>query len=202
MNFLAHIYLSGDNDDIRMGNFIGDYVKGRDHQNFSPMVQKGIILHRKIDFYTDSHPIVRNHKAFFHSKYHKYAGIVTDIMYDHFLSNEWHLFSDVDFDEYVDNVHEWLRNNLDTMPLEMKKFVPHFIRNNWFRSYRTVEGIESVLIGMSKGTSLPAEFEFAIFILRKHYYEFRHDFLKFFPQLIEYIEKESNEYVEQKAKED
>ena len=191
MNFLAHIYLSGNDDDIRLGNFIGDYVKGRDHQNYPAMVQRGILLHRKIDYFTDSHPIVRSHKALFHSRYHKYAGIVTDILYDHFLSREWHMFSEVAFDIYVENVHEWLRNNIDSMPLEMKKFVPNFIRNRWLQSYLTIDGIQSVLIGMSKGTSLPPESEFGIFILKKHYGELQHDFFKFFPQLIEYVLKES-----------
>ncbi len=188
MNFLAHIFLSGNNDDIRLGNFIGDYVKGKDYEKYPPMIKKGIILHRKIDSFTDSHPIVRNHKQFFYERYHKYAGIVTDIVYDHFLSHEWYMFSDTDFNEYVNNTHAWLNNNIDLMPLEMKKFVPNFIRNNWLQSYRSVQGIESVLIGMSKGTSLPAEYEFAIFILKKHYAEMKHDFFQYFPQLVEHAE--------------
>jgi acyl carrier protein phosphodiesterase len=195
MNFLAHIYLSGDNDDVRLGNFISDYVKGRDHHNFPPMVQKGILIHRKIDFFTDTHPIVRKHKELFYPKYHKHAGIVTDILYDHFLSHDWHMFSDVAFDEYVDDVHVWLQNNMDAIPTEMKKFIPHFIKNSWLRLYRTIEGIESVLIGMSKGTSLPPEYEFAIHILRKHYNEMKHDFYKYFPELVEYIKIQSDEYV-------
>ena len=195
MNFLAHIYISGDNDEIRLGNFIGDYVKGKDHHNYPPMVQKGILIHRKIDFFTDSHPIVKSHKALFHSKYHKYAGVVTDIIYDHFLSHDWHMFSDIAFDEYVENIHNWLNNSIEDIPLGMRKIVPHFIRNKWLHSYRTIEGIETVLIGMSKGTSLPAEYEFAIFILRKHYHEIKHDFYKFFPELIEYIRVQSDEYV-------
>ncbi len=189
MNFLAHIYLSGNNNEIRLGNFIGDYVKGKDYNKFPDEVRKGIILHRKIDTFTDSHPIVRNHKKLFYSKYHKYAGIITDIIYDHYLAREWHMFSEVIFDEYTKNTHEWLLNNLDRMPLEMKKFVPNFIRNDWLHSYYTIEGIQSVLIGMSKGTSLPAEYEFAIYILNKHYNEIKDDFLKYFPLLIEHVKK-------------
>jgi acyl carrier protein phosphodiesterase len=189
MNFLAHIYLSGNSDEIRLGNFIGDYVKGKDYKNYPDEVRKGIILHRKIDTFTDAHPIVRNHKTFFYSQYHKYAGIITDIIYDHFLAQEWHMFSEVMFKEYIQNTYEWLQNNIDKMPLEMKKFVPNFIRNNWLQSYYSIEGIQSVLIGMSKGTSLPAEYEFAIYILRKHYAEFKKDFLVYFPLLIEHVEK-------------
>lgn len=190
MNFLAHIYLSGNSDEIRLGNFIGDYVKGRDHQNYPRQVQIGIIIHRKIDSFTDSHPIVRSHKEMFYPRYHKYAGIVTDILYDHFLAHEWHMFSEIIFDEYVENVHDWLRSNLDNMPLEMKKFVPNFIRNKWLHSYRTIEGIQSVLIGMSKGTSLPPEYEFAILMLRKHYGDIKHDFFRYFPELVSHVNNE------------
>jgi acyl carrier protein phosphodiesterase len=189
MNFLAHIYLSGNSDEIRLGNFIGDYVKGKDYNNYPDEIRKGIILHRKIDTFTDAHPIVRNHKTLFYSKYHKYAGIITDIIYDHFLAQEWQMFSEVMFEEYIKNTYDWLQNNIDNMPLEMKKFVPNFIRNNWLQSYYSIEGIQSVLIGMSKGTSLPAEYEFAIYILRKHYTEFKKDFLVYFPLLIEHAEK-------------
>ncbi len=189
MNFLAHIYLSRDNEEIRLGNFIGDYVKGRDYDKFPEMVRKGIILHRRIDSYTDSHPIVLQHKQLFYLRYHKYAGIVTDIIYDHFLSREWDRFSDINFDEYVDFINTWLYDSIDIMPLEMKKFVPNFIRNKWLQSYRTVDGIKSVLIGMSKGTSLPAEYEFAITILNKHYIELKHDFFNYFPQLVDFVEE-------------
>lgn len=192
MNFLAHLYLSGDNDEIRLGNFIGDYVKGKDYDKYPPAVKKGILLHRKIDSFTDMHPIVRKSKSYFYYKYHKYSGIIIDILYDHFLAHEWHMFSEINFDVYVENIHEWLRNNIDDMPLEMKKLVSHFMRNNWLKSYRSIEGIESVLIGMSKGTSLPAEYDYAIFILKKHYNELRHDFLNYFPELIEHVRAELN----------
>jgi acyl carrier protein phosphodiesterase len=189
MNFLAHIYLSGDSEEIRLGNFIGDYVKGKDYDKYPTEVRKGILLHRKIDTFTDSHPIVRNHKTLFYSNYHKYAGIITDIIYDHFLAHEWQIFSKVKFYDYTINTNEWLLKNIDKMPLEMKKFVPNFIRNNWLHSYNNIEGIQNVLIGMSRGTSLPAEYEFAIFILRKHYEELKNDFLIYFPLLIEYTAK-------------
>jgi acyl carrier protein phosphodiesterase len=194
MNFLAHIYLSGDSEEIRLGNFIGDYVKGKDYNKYPSEVRKGILLHRKIDTFTDAHPIVRAHKTLFYSNYHKYAGIITDIIYDHFLAHEWQNFSNVSFYDYTINTNVWLSKNIDKMPLEMKKFVPNFIRNNWLHSYNKIEGIQNVLIGMSRGTSLPAEYEFAIFILRKHYDEIKNDFLIYFPLLIEYTAKYLNEF--------
>lgn len=190
MNFLAHIYLSGENESIRFGNFIGDYVKGRDYNRYPAQVKSGILLHRKIDQFTDSHPIVRQHKSLFYNRYHKYAGIITDIMYDHFLAHEWYKFSEVNFNEYIENIYDWLKNNMAIMPAELKKIVPNLIHNNWLGAYRTVEGIESVFIGMSKGTSLPPEYKFAIFIIHKHYNELKHDFFSYFPELINFVKKE------------
>jgi acyl carrier protein phosphodiesterase len=190
MNFLAHIFLSGDNDEIKLGNFIGDFVKGNAYNNYSPLIRKGILLHRKIDSFTDSHPVVRQHKSLFYDKYHKYAGIIIDILYDHFLAHFWHMFSEVDFDTYVKEANEFLINNADAMPEELKKAVPNLLHNNWLYAYRTIEGIESVLIGMSKGTSLPPEYDYAIKILRKNYENIKHDFFNYFPQLMEYVQNE------------
>ena len=100
------------------------------------------------------------------------------------------MFSEVDFNEYVKSVNEFLLNNLDNMPPEMIKILPNLVHHNWLNTYKTIEGIESVLIGMSKGTSLPAESNFAILILRKYYGDIKHDFFNYFPQLIEYVKKE------------
>jgi acyl carrier protein phosphodiesterase len=190
MNFLAHIYLSGINDEIRLGNFIGDYVKGNAYNNYPPLVRKGLLLHRKIDYFTDSHAIVRHHKSFFYDKYHKYAGIITDIIYDHYLAHYWHMYSEVDFNTYVAGVYEFLMDNIDKMPPEMQKTVPNIIHNDWLGTYRSIEGIETILKGMSKGTSLPAEYIFAISNLRKYYDEMKLEFFNYFPQLIEYVNNE------------
>lgn len=190
MNFLAHLYLSGENDDIRLGNLIGDFVKGKDYDKYPPLVRKGILIHRKIDSFTDAHPIVRKHKTLFSPRFHKYSGIVTDIIYDHFLADEWLMFSDVKYEEYLDNVHEGLMSRLDMVTDEMQYFINKFVKNKWLKSYDNIEGIRSVLIGMSKGTSLPPEAEFGILILKNHYRELRHDFLDYFPQLIAYINEE------------
>ena len=89
MNFLAHIYLSGTDEKILVGNFMGDYVKGRDYLKYPEDIRKGLLLHRQIDFYTDNHPIVKNSKKRIESVYRKYSGIIIDIFYDYFLATNW-----------------------------------------------------------------------------------------------------------------
>lgn len=188
MNYLAHLYLSGDSEEITIGNFISDYVKGQDYAKYPSEIQKGILLHRKIDNFTDLHPIVRNSKTFFAPRYHKYAGVITDVLFDHFLINEWKQFSDYDFDAYVLDVHNLLKNYQEYLPEKVKHFLPYFLRNNWLKSYRTLDGLESVFIGMAKGTTLPDESAFAMKVIRDKYKILRRDFMDFFPQLVIYVE--------------
>lgn len=195
MNFLAHLYLSGDSDEIAVGNFISDYVKGQEYKSYPPQIQKGILLHRKIDGFTDSHPIVRQSKAYFAPRYHKYAGVIVDVLYDHFLATEWNKFSDYEFDAFVLDVHNLLKNNSEYIPEGVKRFLPYFIRNNWLISYKQLEGLESVFIGMPKGTSLPDESAFAMKVIRDKYKYLRRDFLEFFPQIKIYVEAQINQTV-------
>ena len=89
MNFLAHIYLSGDNDLIKIGNFMADGIRGKHYEYLPAEVQKGIVLHRAIDTYTDSHPIFRQSTKRLHHRYHHYAGVIVDVFYDHFLAKNW-----------------------------------------------------------------------------------------------------------------
>jgi acyl carrier protein phosphodiesterase len=190
MNFLAHLYLSGNSDEIKLGNFIGDYIKGKEYLKYPPLVRKGLLLHRKIDNFTDKHPIVRKNKKYFSSRYHKYAGIVTDIIYDHYLASHWHWYSDLSLGEFIEGTHEMLIDNYTVLPNGIKAILPYFIRNRWLKSYQTLEGINSVLIGMAKGTSLPDEAEFAMKVIRSNYNDIKNDFLNFFPELMRYVNSE------------
>ncbi|MCF6183790.1 MAG: ACP phosphodiesterase [Bacteroidales bacterium] len=101
MNFLAHIFLSGDNEAVKFGNFTGDWVKGKSYNNFPREIQKGILLHRKIDSYTDSHNTVKKSILKIRPAYGKYSGVVTDILYDHFLAQNWQIYSESSLKDYV-----------------------------------------------------------------------------------------------------
>ena len=188
MNFLAHIYLSGDSDEIKVGNFIGDYVKGRNYEKYPGLVRKGIVMHREIDTFTDLHPIVGQSKSHLKRRFRRYSGVIVDIFYDHFLASEWQMFSRHSLPQYVIDMYEILVSNYFILPNEIKTFLPFFIINNWLESYTSIEGIEGVLRRMTRRTSLPNETTFAISELRNNYSTFRDEFLRFFPELIEYVE--------------
>lgn len=190
MNVLAHIYLSGDSDDIIIGNYIGDYVKGRDYLKYPDQIRRGIILHRNIDAFTDKHPVVHRSKIHFSRKYHKYAGVVVDILYDHFLTKEWDTYSRRPMESITYQFYRAMVNNYNILPPKVQDRFPFFIINNWLESYKTSKGLRTVFNALSRRTSLPRETKFAIKSLKKNYYSLNEDFMEFFPQLIEYVEND------------
>ena len=190
MNFLAHIYLSGNNDLIKIGNFVGDWIKGNEFKKYVPDIQKGILMHRFIDSYTDNHPIVKKSKNRLNDKYHKYSGIIIDIFYDHFLAKNWQTYSPVILNDFISSLKESLLINMHHFSPEIQEFIPRFMKFGWMESYVTLEGIELVLQGMSRHTSLPDKTEDAIKILQVYYTNFENEFLEYFPQLIKRIEED------------
>jgi acyl carrier protein phosphodiesterase len=189
LNYLAHIYLSGANDEILVGNFIGDYVKGFELGRYTELVRKGIMLHRHIDSFTDTNIIVKRSKSRIMEKYHKYSGIIIDIFYDHFLVSNWLAYSAVPIHEFVLNAHGILSRYEEMLPEGVRLFLPSFIKNNWIQKYSTIEGIEDVLHRMSARTTLPEETDYAIRILREEYDKLDSEFSAFFPALINYVSR-------------
>jgi len=189
VNFLAHTYLSGCNEEIIVGNFMGDYVKGRNYLLFPEQVKKGILIHRDIDTFTDMHMITRRSKLMVAPRYSKYAGIIIDIFYDHFLASLWDDYSTLPLSEYVNRTYDLLKRNYQVLPDAIKNWFPTFLENNWMMAYTTVEGIELVLERMSANTSLPNHAAYAVEVLSDQYAVFRNDFLEFFPQMIEFLEE-------------
>jgi acyl carrier protein phosphodiesterase len=189
VNFLAHTYLSGGNEEIIVGNFMGDYVKGKNYILYPEQVKKGILIHRDIDSFTDMHLVTRRGKQRLASRYHKYAGIITDIFYDHFLASMWDSYSTLPLGDFVSRTYDLLKRNYKVLPDSIKRWLPTFLENNWMMTYASVEGIELVLERMSANTSLPDHSAFAVEVLRDQYSVFMDDFLEFFPEIVQYLEE-------------
>jgi len=184
MNFLAHIYLSFDDDEITIGNFIADSIRGNKYKHLPERVQKGIFLHREIDTYTDAHSIVRKSTKRLHKNYSHYSGIIVDIFYDHYLAKNWSSYSDVPLSIYVDNFYNLLEENYNILPDGVKRMMPYMIADNWIYNYSKMEGITKVLDGMNRRTKNKSKMNFAILDLEKHYHDFEKEFTSFFDELI------------------
>ena len=189
MNYLAHIYLSGNNKMVTIGNFIADGIRGKKYKTYPIEVQKGILLHRQIDTFTDAHPTVRQSTKRLHENYGHYSGIIVDILYDHFLAKNWSTYSNVPLEDYAENFYQILTDNIEILPQRILKMMPHLISGNWLLSYATKEGIAKVLDGMNKRTKNRSQMNLATKELDLFYDEFEAEFTSFFEELIVFSEE-------------
>lgn len=149
MNFLAHIYLSGENDKITAGNFLADGVKGNNYNDFEPEIRKGILLHRFIDNFTDHHPLVIEAKQFFVKEFDKYSGVLIDIFFDYFLAKNFDIYSDLTLQEFASKKYKMLDRYKPLFPLKAQQFYEYMVKYNILEAYSSYEGIEKVLRGMT-----------------------------------------------------
>ena len=183
MNFLAHIFLSNNNDSITIGNFLPDGIRGKHYKKYPIDIQKGILLHRQIDTFTDAHPTVRKSTKRLHENYSHYSGVIVDILYDHFLAKNWTQYSNIPLPEYIESFYGLLEDNFETLPVRIQKMMPHMIADNWLLSYAKIEGIQNVLNGMNRRTQNKSGMHTATLELKEFYTEFEEEFTSFFEEL-------------------
>lgn len=195
MNLLAHAYLSGYHQDVLIGNLVGDFYKGYGFLKHSnELFREGILLHRFIDEFMDTHPNTKYCKKLLWDKYRHYSGVLVDIFYDHFLAKNWSDYSDVTLKEFSENCYDILRRNNPVIPPKAHQMVEHMIANNWFESYQTLDGIERTLKGMSRRTKYVSGMEQATQDLYLFYEEFGQQFQSYFPQVAEECFKMRSKY--------
>ena len=148
-------------------------------------------MHREIDNYTDNHPIVRKSKRRLHERYNHYDGVIIDILYDHYLAKNWHLYSEIPLDIYATSVYTYLQENIETFPTKIQKILPYMIEYNWLVAYSSTEGIERVLQGMNKRTKGISQMDLAIEDLKLHYTKFEEDFTSFFKDLEQFTKEKT-----------
>ncbi len=181
MNYLGHIYLSGNNDLLMVGNFIGDYVKGKQYLEYPGAIQKGILLHREIDRFTDTQDHWREIRSLIYPLYQRYSGIVADLFVDHFLATGWDRYSATPLPWFAKRVHAVFLQNHGYLPPVVRDFLPWFIQHRRLVSYAGREGIRESLYIMSLRSSLPDHSAKALDLLDMHYaqfYEYAHAFLE------------------------
>lgn len=190
MNFLAHAYLSGNDKKILVGNFIGDFVKGKHALNqFAAGIIRGVELHRAIDEFTDSHPVVSESKKRLRPKYRHYAGVIVDVYYDHFLAANWKAYHHQSLADFVSDTYQTIQSFSAILPERVKSMLPYMIRGNWLVGYARVSGIHDALSGMASRTPYDSKMEQASNDLNDYYENFQGEFENFFPDLKDFSEK-------------
>lgn len=187
MNYLAHLFLSGIDEQTMVGNFIGDHVKGTDWKKYPGKIKDGILMHRQIDTFTDSHQKFREAKEPFKAEYGLYSGIIIDFVYDHFLASNWNDYSDYSLKTFARFSHAVLMKNFIHLPIRVQGFLPFLIKNQRLESYATTYGIAEALQIMSNYSSLPPKSDFVLHTLEHNYDFFEDNFRIFMYDLINFI---------------
>jgi len=189
MNHLAHLYLSRRSEKWMVGNFIADAVKGKKYLDYDPEIAEGILIHREIDTFTDSHPVVRHSKSLLRDHYGLYAPVIVDLFYDHFLAWNWSEYSEWSLADFAQQCYNLLLKYTGQMPERYQRILPYMERENWLLNYATEQGIGRALSGMSRRIIGNTGIENAVTELKKFRAEFDADFRKYFPELIVHVEQ-------------
>lgn len=190
MNYLAHFYLSDNQPDLLVGNFIADQVKGKQIELLPKGIAHGVKLHRFIDDFTDHHPIVEQSKERLRKRYRKYAGVIVDIYYDHFLASLWDEFSEQNLKDFSMQVYQELDKHTNVMPAICRNLIlPTMKEQDWLCAYASFKGIEQSLYGLSRRTTLDSQIQYAVQELKQDYPLFLTEFKLFLPELKQAVNK-------------
>jgi|SRR5699024_8384316 len=185
MNFLGHIYLTGTDKELLLGNFMADSIKGKSYLDYPIPIQKGVLFHRFIDSYTDSHSAFRKSTAKLHADYSHYSGVIVDIFYDHFLAKYWKEYHSTPLETFAQDFYTFIRNRYSYLTPEMQYIFPYMHKNNWLMRYTTLEGIQTTLTEMNNRIGKEFNLHKATKNLQEEYDSFHKDFKRFFMDIQE-----------------
>ena len=193
MNYLAHIYLSGNDDLLKLGNFMADEIKGKSYLKYPKEIQKGILLHRAIDDFTDHHPLVSKGAHRFFDELRHYNGVVIDMIYDHILAKNWDRYCDLELASFAEEFYLLLDSNQHLLPKKISKVVPYMIEHNWLLSYADLDNLTRILKQMNNKTKHETQLHKGVDIYLLHQNEFEEEFRSFFEDIRAFCTKKINE---------
>ena len=186
MNFLAHLALAGPEDASRIGNILGDFEKGTPEsiqQRLPAEVVAGIVMHRRIDRFTDDHPVFRETRTLLAPERARFAGIIIDIFFDHFLNEHWGSFHPGTVSDFIEEMYHLFERRPEWLGTQFGPLVPLLRRENWLAAYGNFEGLEITLCRVASRSPKLDPIRSGVADLRKHYREFEDQFLAFYPEV-------------------
>jgi acyl carrier protein phosphodiesterase len=191
VNFLAHLFLSGDAPELLVGNLMGDFVKGRLDGRFPPGIERGILLHRGIDSFASQNRHFLCSKRRLDQSFGLYRGVLVDLFYDHFLAAHWEDYADVPLSLFISDAWRVLCEHREFLPNRLKRIMPVLFRD-WLPSYSDLGGIAAVLHRISRFRVKRANrLGEGAEALSRHYEGLYGDFRKFLPELLAFSEVRS-----------
>lgn len=185
MNYLAHALLSGNNPDLLVGNFIADHIRGNNLSFYPKQVIEGIFLHRKIDTYTDAHPLFKESKRLFYKDFEKHSGILIDIYFDHFLAKNFERYSEISLDTFSEHVYTVYSAHRSILPADSSRFLEYVIKNNVYKEYAKLSGIEVVLYHLSQRIKHGVRLDESLSVFKEHEPRLQKNFDIFFKDIQE-----------------
>ncbi|MEM8739261.1 MAG: ACP phosphodiesterase [Planctomycetota bacterium] len=190
MNFLAHLYLAEPSGASMIGNLLPDLHRGRLPGGLDPVVMEGVVRHRRVDAFTDRHPVFERSRARLRARHGRYAGVIVDVLYDHALSVRWAEYHAAERGAFIAEAYRRIRGAAELMPTRMRAIMPRMIEQDWLNAYATVDGIALTLERMSarlrERFKREVDLAAAVDELREQYGGFLEDFAAFFPDLVAY----------------
>lgn len=186
MNYLAHAYLAESSDEFLIGSIMGDFVKGPVDGLFTPQIASGVVFHRRVDAFADNHEMSRASRNLFSPRCRRYAGVILDICYDHFLSKNWTVYADSDLAEFILRVYETLQHYYDILPARLQLVLPRMVQQNWLNCYRTLGGVDITLGRIAQRLHRENTLDDSIGEIRKNYRQLERNFHAFFPDLLDF----------------
>lgn len=183
MNFLGHFLLSHHDPELLVGNFIADAVKGKKYLEYPPKISHGIMMHRQIDHFTDSHEMVRLGRKRLFPIYRHFAGVIMDMYYDHLLAIHWTEYCKIPLENFAGQVYTTIESHWNILPEKSRYMFPYMKSGNWLLRYATTDGISKSLTGMARRLDNNSKLEQAIDQLHEQYELLKPEFERFMHDL-------------------
>ena len=195
MNFLAHFLLAEGSDETLAGNFLGDFVKGVVREgDYPPKILQGIRTHRAVDGFSDRHPITGVSRRRFSVKFSRISGIIVDVSFDHFLALNWQRFCCDEIGHFISKSYDAVEAHAHLMPEQFAGIVPRLRDQDWLNETRTVDGLRRIFRRMSRRSPILNHLESAIVEIEANHEALERDFLKFFPDVIEFVRERRSQH--------
>jgi acyl carrier protein phosphodiesterase len=189
LNYLAHLFLSDSCDDALIGGLLGDFVKGNPAGRYNGIMAQSILLHRKVDTFADAHPVTRTSRSRIDGSRRRFAGVIIDVCYDHFLARHWQRFSGQALAAFTSRVYTVLNRQRAILPSRLKRILPVMVAEDWLGGYARIDRVAVTLDRIAGRLSKGSHFKGAIADIHANYAALEADFFAFFPDLVDFCDE-------------
>jgi acyl carrier protein phosphodiesterase len=189
LNYLAHLFLTADDEDLLVGQMLGDFLEPGWKQMLPEAVQAGVRLHQQVDRFTDTHALFGVSRRRLPPPFRRYGGILIDVFYDHILARRWDAVSPrEDLLTFVARAYATLERRHSDLTPRLQRTLPAIVRYDWLTAYREIDGIARALRGLSRRLTFENPMGEAAQFLERDYADYEQDFVGFFPELQKFVE--------------